>query len=273
MAYDVPKFLKRDGDSLLFNQDGQFVFYVPEVYFSRGDAQFKGEYVNLLGILDYTIFDSSGKNCGLKRFYFPTVFLCKPSRTEKVKNVHLKRSLQAKVLHNSAVWDADPTANTSFETDESDNDSVHSQDYRLLIFEKGDAVVVSTKVPQNIANVEDFYRIFLTGKLPTTIPYDKLQDYFIESMRLNGSSYGMNLQMFGIVISEMCRDPKDPARAFRHTNFRDQRSYSAISIKNLPKYISPNSSISSENWDLGVIGAIMNPSDTGSPLEKLLMGS
>ena len=26
--------------------------------------------------------------------------------------------------------------------------------YRLLIFEKGDAVVVSTKVPQNIANVE-----------------------------------------------------------------------------------------------------------------------
>ena len=270
MAYDVPKFLKRDGDSLLFNQDGQFVFYVPEVYFSRGDAQFKGEYVNLLGILDYTIFDSSGKNCGLKRFYFPTVFLCKPSRTEKVKNVHLKRSLQTKVLHNSAVWDADPTAITSYETDESD--SVHSQDYRLLIFEKGDAVVVSTKVPQNITNVEDFYRIFLTGKLPTTIPYDKLQDYFIESMRLNGSSYGMNLQMFGVVISEMCRDPKDPARAFRHTNFRDQRSYSAISIKNLPKYISPNSSISSENWDLGVIGAIMNPSDTGSPLEKLLMG-
>ena len=272
MAYDVPKFLKRDGDSLLFNQDGQFVFYVPEVYFSRGDAQFKGEYVNLLGILDYTIFDGSGRNCGLKRFYFPTVFLCKPSRTEKVKNVHLKKALQSKVLHNSAVWDEDPTAMEVIINDD-DNDSVHSQDYRLLIFEKGDAVVVSTKVPQNIANVEDFYRIFLTGKLPTTIPYDKLQDYFIESMRLNGSSYGMNLQMFGVVVSEMCRDPKDPSKAFRHTNFKDQRSYSAISIKNLPKYISPSASISSENWDLGVIGAIMNPSDTGSPMEKLLMGN
>ena len=273
MAYDVPKFLKRDGDSLLFNQDGQFVFYVPEIYFSRGDAQFKGEYVNLLGILDYTIIDDSGKNCGLKRFYFPTVFLCKPSRTEKVKNVHLKKVLQPKVLHNAAVWDDDPTTIANTNNEDYDNDSVHAQDYRLLIFEKGDAVVVSTKVPQNIANVEDFYRIFLTGKLPTTIPYDKLHEYFPESIRLNGASYGINMQMFGIVIGEMCRDPRDPAKAFRHTNFRDQRSYSAISIKNLPKYISPNSSISSENWDLGVIGAIMNPSDKSSPLEKLLMGN
>lgn len=261
MAYNVPKFLKRDGDSLLFNENGQFVFYVPEIYFDRGDAQIKGEYINLLGILDYTIFNEDGSNIGLKRFYFPTVFLCKPSRIEKSKKLHLKKALQPKILHNAAVENFD-----------SEND-VHAMDYRLLIFEKGDAVVVSTKVPQNIANVEDFYRIFLTGKLPTTIPYDKLQDYFIESMSLNGSSYGMSLQMFGIVVSEMCRSAKDPSIAFRHTKFRDQRSYSTISIKDLPKYISPSSSISSENWDLGVLGAIMNPSDTNSPMEKLLMGN
>lgn len=263
MAYKVPSFLKRDGDALLFNQKGQFVFYVPELYFDRGDAQIKGEYVNLLGILDYTIFNENGSNIGLRRFYFPTVFLCKPSRMEKIKNVHLKKALGPSVLHNSAA----------IEDDDSDNDdSVHSQNYRMLIFEMGDAVVVSTKVPQNIANVEDFYRIFLTGKLPTTIPYDKLQDYFIESMKLNGSSYGMSLQMFGIVVGEMCRSAKDPSTAFRHTKFNDQRSYKAISIKDLPKYISPHASIGSENWDLGVIGAIMNPSDAASPLEKLLMG-
>lgn len=241
MAYNIPKFLKRDEDALLFDQDGQFVFYVPEVYFDRGDAQIKGEYVNLLGILDYTIYKKDGSNIGLKRFNFPTIFLCKPSRIEKAKNLRLKEV-----------------------TDQ--------QDYRLLIFEKGDAIVVSVKVPQNITNVEDFYRIFLTGKLPTTIPYDKLQNYFVDSIELNGSSYGMSLQMFGIVVSEMCRDPKNPARAFRHTNFTDQMAYKAISIKDLPKYISPSSSISSENWDLGVVGAIMNPTNTNSPMEKLLMG-
>lgn len=242
MAYNVPKFLKRDGDALLFNQEGQFVFYVPELYFDRGDAQIKGEYINLLGILDYTIFNPDGSNIGLKRFNFPTVFLCKPSRIEKSKNLRLKEATEP-------------------------------QDYRLLIFEKGDAVVVSVKVPQNIANVEDFYRIFLTGKLPTTIPYNTLQNYFVDAMELNGSSYGMSLQMFGIVVSEMCRDPKDPARAFRHTNFTDQMAYRAISIKDLPKYISPSASIGSENWDLGVIGAIMSPTNTNSPMEKLLMGN
>lgn len=242
MSYNVPKFLKRDGDALLFNNDGQFVFYVPETYFDRGDAQIKGEYVNLLGILDYTIYKPDGSNIGLKRFNFPTVFLCKPSRIEKSKKIRLKAS-------------------------------VEPQDYRLLIFEKGDAVVVSTKVPQNIANVEDFYRIFLTGKLPMTIPYDKLQNYFVDSMELNGSSYGMTLQMFGVVISEMCRDPNDPSKSFRQTKFTDQMAYRAISIKDLPKYISPSSSIGSENWDLGVVGAIMNPTNTNSPMEKLLMGS
>ena len=267
MAYNIPKFLKRDGDSLLFNQEGQFVFYVPELYFDRGNAEIKGEYINLLGILDYTIFNPNGSNIGLKRFYFPTIFLCKPSRIEKVKKLHLKKALSTKVLLNSAIEETDNEANDLFD------DDIHSQNYRMLIFEKGDAVVVSTKVPQNIANVEEFYRIFLTGKLPTTIPYDKMQDYFIESMDLNGSSYGMTLQMFGIVISEMCRNPRDPAIAFRHTNFRDQRSYRAISIKDLPKYISPSASSTSENWDLGVLGAIMTPSDTGSPMEKLLMGN
>lgn len=242
MAYDVPRFLKRDGDALLFNQDGQFVFYVPEIYFDREDAQIKGEYVNLLGILDYAIFDENGKHSGLKRFYFPTVFLCKPSRIEKSRNLRLKEATDA-------------------------------QDYRFLIFEKGDAVVVSTKVPQNIANVEDFYRIFLTGKLPTTIPYDKMQDYFIDSIELNGSSYGMSLQLFGIVVGEMCRAKNDPHKAFRHTHINDMMEYRGISIKDLPKYISPNSAIGSENWDLSVMGAILSDNITNSPMEKLLMGN
>ena len=170
------------------------------------------------------------------------MFLTKPSRTEKSKNLRLKASTEA-------------------------------QDYRLLIYEKGDVIVVSTRVPQNIANVEDFYRIFLTGKLPTTIPYDKMQNYFVDSIELNGSSYGMSLQMFGIVISEMCRDAKDPSKAFRHTKFTDQMAYRAIGIKDLPKYISPNASIGSENWDLGIVGGIIYPFETNSPMEKLLMGT
>ena len=174
MAYNVPNFLRRDGDSLLFNQDGQFIFYVPETYFDKGrnDAVINGEYVNLLGILDYAIVSPSNKVSEPKRFFFPTVFLTKPSRIEKQKNVKLK-------------------------------DTVDPQDYRLLIYNKDDPIVVSTKVPQDIVNVESFYRIFLYGKLPVTIPYGKMQDYFTESIALNGSSYSNTHQIFRLVIGEM----------------------------------------------------------------------
>lgn len=244
MAFDVPNFLRRDGDSLLFNTDGQFIFYVPELYFDKGrnNAVINGEYVNLLGILDYALISPSGKSSGPKRFFFPTVFLTKPSRIEKQKNVKLK-------------------------------DSVEPQDYRLLIYNKDDPIVVSTKVPQDIVNVEQFYRIFLYGKLPVTIPYGKMQDYFTESIALNGSSYSITLQMFGFVIGEMCRSKSDLNKPFRLTNFTDETEYKAIGIRDVPKYISPNSSIGSENWDNAVVGSIMHPSDIGSPMEKLIMGT
>ncbi len=244
MAYDVPKFLRRDGDSLLFDQEGEFVFYVPEIYFDAGrkDAVINGEYVNLLGILDYAIFSPTGYSSGPKRFFFPTVFLTRPSRIEKQKNVKLKPGV-------------DP------------------QDYRLLIYNKDDPVVVSTKVPQDIANVESFYRIFLYGKLPVTIPYDKMQDYFTESIALNGSSYSITLQMFGFVIGEICRSKTNLNIPFRLTDFTDLTSYKPLGIRDVPKYISPNSSIGSENWDNAVVGAIMHPNDVGSPMEKLIMGS
>ena len=51
MAYNIPSFLRKDGDSLVFNQDGEFIFYVPEIYFDRGDALVVGEYVKYNWVL------------------------------------------------------------------------------------------------------------------------------------------------------------------------------------------------------------------------------
>ena len=70
----------------------------------------------------------------------------------------------------------------------------------------------------------------------------------------------------------MCRDPHDLSRPFRNSNFTDLTAYKPISIKDIPKYVSPHQSISSENWDEALIGAIMHPTDIDSPLETLVMG-
>ena len=73
--YDIPKFLKRDGEALLFNTSGELIYYVPEVYFEKGIAEVIGEIVSLLGVFDYAIFDENGKSSGLKPFNFPTILL------------------------------------------------------------------------------------------------------------------------------------------------------------------------------------------------------
>ena len=241
MAYNIPSFLRKDGDSLVFNQDGEFIFYVPEIYFDRGDALVVGEYVNIIGIMDYAIFDEKGKTNGLKRFYFPTVFLTKPYTMDKQKNVKLTKSQPA-------------------------------SDFRLLRYKKDDVIVVSTLVPESPYNIEDFYKIFLRAKLPNTIPYDKLHEYFIDNCNYNGEDYSVSIQVFGFIIGEIARDQHNMHKAFRHTDWTDPTSYRLLPITDLPKYISPMQSISSENWDNAIIGAIMNPSDVESPMERLLMG-
>lgn len=230
--------LKKDGDKLLFNGDGQFIFYVPEDYFQRKCAIVIGDMVNIIGLLNYTILDKNGKNNGLHLFRFPTVFLCKPSEIEKVKDVKLTKNSD-------------------------------KQDYRLLKFNKGDEIMVSTKVPQLVDNAEQFFQMFLSGKIPNTIPYDILDEYFPENMKLSGGKYGFNRQLFGMIISEMARDPNDITKLFRHTPMKDMTAYKLISIKEVPNQTSPYTAITSENWNESIISAIMNKNATPAPMETL----
>lgn len=243
----IPEFLKKKNDSLYYSGPGKFIFYVPEVYFDRKCAIIEGEFISLLGILDYTILKSD-KDDPMKKlntFNFPTRFYTKPGLMEKVKNLKLTNTMK-------------PT------------------DYRVLYYTDNneDQIVVSTKVPQDVANVEDFFRLFVqTGNIPKTIPYDKLHEYFLESIRLNGGNYKISAQMFGIVVSEMCRDPHDLSKPFRLSSAinKDMKSFESVSIKDIPKFISAYAAITSENWDESVINAVMNKNETYSPLENIMM--
>lgn len=237
----IPSWLKLNNDSVLYNGDGYFAFFIPERYFdgkNSAKAIIMGEVVNLFGVLDYQLFDNNGKPNGHVRcFKFPTVFLTRPTSIEKVKNIKL------------ADW------------------SDH-QDYRVLKYEKGAQIVISTRVPQDLQNVEFFYNLFLGGNLPVTIPYDELYTYLIDNINLAGESYGITNQLFGIVVSEMCRDPHNLEKAFRNSK---SEHYKAINIKDIPKFISPYSAITNENWDEAVVNAIENKNERDIPMEKILM--
>lgn len=244
----IPKFLTKEGDSLIFNGEGELVFYIPEDYFrSDGNmkyAEFAGEYVNTLGLFNYELFDKNGKSeLGLKMFYFPMVISCMPNQVDKVKDYVI------------------------------DKKTPIPKDYRVLRFHKGDIVILNTKSPEDIINVENMFKIFLiTGNIPNTIPYDQLHTFLMDSIKYNGSSFGISAQMFGMIISQVCRSAKDESIPFRLAKDPNMNHYKSISVKMVPKYISPFTSITSENWDDAVVNAIINDNQVDSPMEKILMG-
>lgn len=250
MNENIPSFLRLKDNALYYNGPGEFVFLVPEIYFDRKHAIIEGEYVNLIGILNYAILKKNSDTIidNLREFKFETVFLTRPGRIEKVRNLKLV-------------------------------DSKPGEDYRILHYTDNgsDQIVVSIEVVQDITNVEEFMQIFVkTGKIPANIPYDKLHEYFLDNIKLNGGNYKINAQKFGIIVSKLCRDPSDINRPYRLSKAinKSMVDYVTISIKDISKIVSPFTSVVSQNWDEAVVSAsIIDPDEIkDTPMERIMTG-
>ena len=78
-----------------------------------------------------------------------------------------------------------------------------------------------------------------------------------------------------ILMSEICRDPNDISKPFRLSSAKKNKewtNYIPISIKEIPKYVSPYVSITSENFDDSIVAASMMTNAKYSPLERVLTG-
>lgn len=246
----VPAFIKQKDNKLLYNGEGEFVFYVPDDYF--GDvkvnpiAQVLGQYVAVLGIIDWAIVSKNGSVTPPRNFFLPTIFTCKPYDIEKVRDFKINKNGKVK-------------------------------DYRILHFKPGDEIVSDTHIPKLLDHVEaEFKMMVINGdKIPPTVRYDKMQEYFRESIILNGTNYNINMQMFGILIGGFCRDRNDLSKPFRYTSMNDMTNYQQLSVRNTAKYISPYVAFTSENFDESLMASVLL-SDTPdkdikeTPLEKVL---
>lgn len=237
----MPPFLKRKGDAILYNGEGEFIFYIPEIFFDQQISYFEGEYISTLGIMDYTT-KINNKLSGLHTFNYPTRFSTKPYKVEKITDVKL-------------IKESEP------------------DDYRVLYYKKDDPIIVDIKVPQDIDNSEALIKLFIkNGHIPNTIPYDKIQEYFVSNYLYNGNKYSFSLQLFGIIISELCRSKKDIKVPFRLSKDNDMKNYKPISVKYIPKLISAYTSLTSENIDESIVFASLNNNKVQIPLERVLTG-
>lgn len=250
MNENIPSFLRLKDETLYYNGEGEFVFIVPEIFFERNHAIIEGEYISMIGCLNYAVLKKETDTIidNIKVFDYPTVFTCKPGKIEKIKKLKLVNSRPA-------------------------------EDYRLLHFKNNDEdqVITSIIIPQDIVNVEEFMQIFVkTGKIPANIRYDRLHELFTENIALNGNSYKITIQEFGILVSELCRDPDDISRPYRLSKMinKSMVDYVPVSIKALSKIVSPFTSITTENWDEAVVNAsVIRPEDIKyTPMEKIMTG-
>ena len=132
----MPSFLTKKGNSVVFNQEGEFLFYVPDCYFTDTKlplAQINGQYINMVGICDWALVSTNGKVSEAQRFYLPTVFTCKPNRIEKVKDFSIDNKFRP-------------------------------MDYRIIHFKKDDEIISNVALPQNVANAELIFKTIFIRK-------------------------------------------------------------------------------------------------------------
>ena len=248
--YGVPSFMKRDGDSLVYDEDGELVYFVPEQHFESNIAVEYGTYISLLGEFNYARYNKSGKIIGkVEPLYFPSIFLCKPSDIRNTDGETLSKKYPKAFVNDTS-------------------------EYRQLVFRKGDQLVENVHVPQVLSNAELMFKLFLiSGHVPNTIPYDELHNHFKDSMNLNGADYGVTMQLFGMIISEICRDKDNESIPFRLGKNIDKsmHDYKSVSVKAIPQYIDPYSSFTSEYYDESIMSAILlGNKNAGIPVEKVL---
>lgn len=249
---NLPKWMKLKDDALYYVGDGEFVFYVPESFFEHNHAIQEGDVVYLIGILNWAIIkkgdDPTKYSTKSKPFDWPTAITTRPGRIEKVKGLKIVESQKA-------------------------------QDFRIFIYENNgeDQILESIRSVEDIENVERAMSIFeTTGKIPPGISYYDLYTYYLDPMTLNGGKYGLSIQEFGLLSSEICRDPNDYSKPFRLSKKldTDPYCYNAVSVKQVSKLVSPFTAITTENWDKAVISsAIISDEDIkDTPMEKIMMG-
>ena len=224
MNETLPSFLKQSGDSILFKSDGELYFYIPEKYFDLKVAEYQGDCISLLGIFSYALKENN-KMSTLRQFNYPTRFVTKPYKVEKLKSVKL-------------IKESKP------------------EDYRVLCYKKDDVVIVDINVPVDMDNAEDLINLFIIGgHVSNTIPYDKIQNYFIDNISYNE-----------------CRSTKDVSKPFRLTGSTNMHDYKSISIIDIARLVSPYSAISSNNFNQALVYASVNKNKITSPLERVLTG-
>ena len=148
--------------------------------------------------------------------------------------------------------------------------------YRVLQYNKGD-ILMNAYSTQSANNCEMFMRLITSGKIPAALGYTQIFESWKENFNINGIHPDVPSVVLQTIISEMCRDPKDPRMQFRKIAGKgnyDEHGFEAMNMNEVSSYSSVVTSLSFERFADKLATSLNmskeNTQQTQSPIEKIV---
>lgn len=224
--------------------------YIPTAYYDMGIAtEYGGERVEVLGLFNARFFsDEDGKKPigELATINIPTTINVYPSTTEN-------RTIQL-------IKDVDEDT------------------YKVLKFYNG-STFTDKYIIKKAKNAEAFLKVLESGKIPRTIPYEKIIEIWTTNMQMNDVTMpDVPMSNREMIVAEIYRDRKNPAyrygiRAGKNPGISSY-DYIPANSRTLTKYSSTFAGLTFEDFDTMVTNGL-NISKSGrkqaqSPIEEII---
>lgn len=217
--------------------------YIPSSYEEEKMAVNYGSYINVMGVFNLRMFDGDNKPGQLEMLNLPTRIDVYPADFE-VKTLSL--------------------------------DGKEPEKFIVCKF-YNQSKIMKSELVKNDTYVSDFVNLVIKGKLPRTIPYDKLLAVWMKNMSLNGVGLGVPPTVLSMIIREVYRNPKTNEPFAREFGRNLQLSPLAYTTANMRTICSMNSTFAALTFEdfTAMVTASLNRetykrSESKSPLEDLL---
>ncbi len=197
---------------------------LPQKYFDNNICEFVGKNVNTFGLFEVRVFRTEDYETETPEKYFfkfKGMFMCTPSSVteEKVKIESL-----------------------------SEGDTIETN--VILEFTEGATFITSTVIQSDVNVARRMLDFMTLGYLPNILDYKEIAKYWADVNVSNGIKLGeMSQTSIELIVSELCRDPKDYSRSFRKRIKSDPKvdtkSWKLLSTKMIPRYTSVFASLTS----------------------------
>ena len=255
MSHKLTKFAPDKIDFLQQQKDGSVVFTCakaeiefPEKFIDHQIAEIVGKDVKILGLIEIKVYDTEEdveKNHSRNVFFkhIGMIITCPSSITD--------------VRHKG-----------------------EDDKYINLTYKQGDAFIQNVNITQDSKVASIVLDLMTSGYFPNVIPYDEIAQYWSDASAYNGVGLSaMSQSSIELIVSELCRDPKNLSRSFRHKIAEDPHTdkmrWKMINIKLLPRYSSVFSSITSgdaRNNLISIVSRLRSGSQQiDSPVEDAIL--